>query len=451
MTDADGPGSVVALLVPHPTRLAVLVADGGPSRAAHVLPTLRLRPEPTIREIMASVEVVDPDTAVPLRLSKTQGQPDSDELSLLVELDTARTETPAGWSWQDLDAVTIARLEPADARASVAAWAQERADGWSPLRPPWARPGWFARASAWMRAQMAAAGDPATGDPRVHHLWDLSVILRAPSSSGDVFLKCSPDIFRHEAAVTRALATRTPAALPDVVAVDAAHGWLLMRDLAAPELGDQDQSLWHEGLVAHAAIQRAWQGRADELLELGVPSRSLPDLAGQVDEISDDDELQARMSPQLRDRWRSAVPSLVAACRRLDAIEPGPGLVHGDLHPWNVTFGSGATRVFDWTDAAVSHPFVDLATYVFRTDDVAVRRRLVDAYVGAWSTPRSRHTRTEAADAAVVVGSLYQVQTYRALLPTLMGGGEDDDLGGVDLSWIERALNRQERGLDSPD
>jgi hypothetical protein len=108
------------------------------------------------------------------------------------------------------------------------------------------------------------------------------------------------------------------------------------------------------------------------------------------------------------------------------------------------------TRIFDWTDAAVSHPFVDLATYVFRTDDVGVRRQLVDAYVDAWSGSGAKEDLREAANLALTVGSLYQVQTYRALMPILMGAGDDDGLTDGDMSWIKRTLARQERGLDSP-
>jgi hypothetical protein len=113
--------------------------------------------------------------------------------------------------------------------------------------------------------------------------------------------------------------------------------------------------------------------------------------------------------------------------------------VHGDLHPWNVAYGPAATRVFDWTDAAVSHAFVDLATYVFRTNDQAVRRRLIDAHVSAWSTVGSEQSLREAVGLGLVVGALYQVQSYRALLPTLMGNGADDGLAGADLS-LDQAL-----------
>jgi aminoglycoside phosphotransferase (APT) family kinase protein len=125
-------------------------------------------------------------------------------------------------------------------------------------------------------------------------------------------------------------------------------------------------------------------------------------------------------------------------------------VVHGDLHPWNVAYGPAATRVFDWTDAAVSHAFVDLATYVFRTNDQAVRRRLIDAHVSAWSTVGSEQSLREAVGLGLVVGALYQVQSYRALLPTLMGNGADDGLAGADLS-LDQALPDVSRvGLESP-
>ena len=156
------------------------------------------------------------------------------------------------------------------------------------------------------------------------------------------------------------------------------------------------------------------------------------------------------MPAELRERWLATSPALVESCLRLDAIGPGPSLVHGDFHPWNVVYGSGSTRVFDWSDAVVSHPFIDLATYVFRTEDISVRRGLVDAYVDAWSTGGSDESLREAAALGLVVGALYQVQSYRALLPALMRNGADDDLADGDLDWINRTLTRHEQGLESP-
>jgi Ser/Thr protein kinase RdoA (MazF antagonist) len=169
-----------------------------------------------------------------------------------------------------------------------------------------------------------------------------------------------------------------------------------------------------------------------------------------VEELSEDIALLERMPRELRQRWLAASPTLVKSCLRLDAIGPGPSLVHGDFHPWNVVYGPGSTRVYDWSDAAVSHPFVDLATFVFRTRDIAVRHGLVDAYVAAWSNGGSEESLREAAALGLVVGALYQVQSLRALLPTLMANGADDDMADADLDWINRTLTRHEQGLDSP-
>ena len=191
--------------------------------------------------------------------------------------------------------------------------------------------------------------------------------------------------------------------------------------------------------------------RRSELAGLGLPARSLTDLAASVDGADRGAALLERMGPELADRWLAAAPALVESCLRLDAIGPGPTLVHGDLHPWNVVHGEGTTRIFDWSDAALSHPFIDLATYVFRTKDVAARRTMVDAYLAAWSDAGPADYLREAATLALTVGALYQVQTHRALIPTLMHDGADDDLATGDLSWITRTLARHEQGIESPD
>lgn len=439
----------VSLLVPHPARPALLVADRPVPLS--LLPTVVIdHPEPTVTTILASVDGIVPSTAVVLRQVVTS-ETDGGETALLVELEAALTQPPPGWTWLEVDTEEgVTGLEPEASRAAVAAWARERAEGWSPLRPAWSRPGWFAEASSWMVEQMAVDGRPAVGRPRQHQLWDVSVVLRAPSASGDAYFKCSLDLFRHEAVVTRSLAQRMPSGVPEVVAVDAERGWMLMRDLAAPELGDQDETLWHEGVATHARLQRSWLGRADELVGLGLRVRSLPALAGEVEQLAGDHVLLDRMPADLRQRWHAAAPHLADACRRLDGLGPGPCLVHGDFHPWNVTSGPRGTRVLDWTDAAVSHPFVDLATYVFRTEDLTVRRQLLAAYVDAWTGVAPEATLREAAALGLVVGAFYQVQTYRSLLPELPRHGVDAGLSGADVDWINRSLTRLERGLESP-
>jgi Ser/Thr protein kinase RdoA (MazF antagonist) len=220
-----------------------------------------------------------------------------------------------------------------------------------------------------------------------------------------------------------------------------------MRDLGAAELGKQNEAMWFKGVVALAGLQQEWLGHTAELTAMGLPTRSLTKLAELTHDWSDDDEMVARMPPELQARWEATAPALEEDCLRLDGIGPGSSILHGDFHPWNVTFGADVTRTFDWTDACVSHPFLDLATYVFRTKQTDIRRQLMDSYLARWHQHLPDAELAEAGRLALIVGALNQVQTYRTLIPTLMTG---DVLHDADIDWVKRALTRRELGLDSP-
>ncbi len=142
-----------------------------------------------------------------------------------------------------------------------------------------------------------------------------------------------------------------------------------MRDLGAPLLGDQAESSWGLGLDALVRLQQTWLGRSEELLALGAEDRPLASLATWVGETVDDVELLSLLAPDERRTWLGAVPSMVASCQRLADLAPGVSLVHGDFHPWNVVSGADSVRIFDWTDASVAHPFLDLVTYIMRTTE----------------------------------------------------------------------------------
>jgi aminoglycoside phosphotransferase (APT) family kinase protein len=54
-----------------------------------------------------------------------------------------------------------------------------------------------------------------------------------------------------------------------------------------------------------------------------------------------------------------------------------------------VVITEGRYVIFDWTDACVAHPFVDLATFFYNfgpaSTDVEVRDRLRDRYLRGWA------------------------------------------------------------------
>jgi Phosphotransferase enzyme family len=444
---AGGAGCMVVVLAPRRgdgATLCRLPSAIGPG-AACALPVVAVGAEPDMEEVVGGVSELVGEPVTLLRANAAAWGSGFDVTALIAEVGPLSGE-PDGFCWVLLSDRDIEAIDPAWARASMRSWARERMAGWSDLRPQWSRPGWLAEAAQWMREQMAVTGYRDPEVPRIRHLWGISVVLSAASGTGSAFLKCSGDRFRHEGRMTQALAGRSQGYLPDVLAVEPERGWLLMRDLDAPLLGDQPESMWVLGLDALAGLQQEWLGRTGDLLAAGAELRPLCQLADWVKGTALDAGFMDRVAPQVRGAWLESVPAMVEACTSLDRIGPGTSLVHGDFHPWNVVAGQGGPRIFDWTDAAVAHPFLDLVTYVMRTGDLALRRYLLQRYLGLWSRYLSSDDLQAAGQLALVAGALYQARSYSQLIPTVM----PDDLAQLrdgDVHWLQRALDRLDHGI----
>jgi hypothetical protein len=428
------------ILVPHPSRRAILTTEDG------VLPTTSSSSLYT-RDHLAAVEARLGSLPPVLRLVIGPGARDDEFGPRLVDLDTIGPDAPPGFIWMDTHDLDLVAAVPPQLREAVRRAIGRHRDGPDPRDPPWARPGWFATAAGWMTDRMADLGSPAIGPPRVVYLWGISMVLKAESATGPMFLKCSAPIFGQEARVTGLLAEVTPDLVTRVAAVEPDAGWLLMYDHGRQELGERAQADWGVGLDLLATIQHAWTARTGELARAGAAVRPLAELADSLPAFATRDVLAAQLSAEERVAWDAAVPAFVTACRRLDEVGPPPTLVHGDFHPWNVTDEPTGPRIFDWTDAAISHPFTDLAVYVTRADDVALRRAMRAAYLARWSDQMDPAGLAEAGDLAIVVGTVYQVDSYLRILESL---DPDDlwDLAPAIGSWARSAVATLTEGID---
>jgi hypothetical protein len=299
-----------------------------------------------------------------------------------------------------------------------------------------------------MIERMADAGFAATEAPRLVYQGPMGAVLRARSAGQAMFLKWAAPAFAHEASITHALARRTPDLVPAVVASEPGRNWLLMHDHGGRTLDDGPESAWIEAMPPVVELQRAWIGVADRIPAAGGQTRPIADLASAVPAILDRDGLGDRLAPDVRESWIAAVPRIVDACAALIDLGVPDTLVHGDLHPGNIVLTPAGHIVVDWSDAAVGNPFVDLPTFLVRTKDRELRRRLRDAYVDGWDGLLPRARLDAAAELAMTVGALYQVATYQALLAAL----DPPDAAlfeGADVRWLERTLEALEHGLDA--
>jgi phosphotransferase family enzyme len=439
----------IVVLVPHPSRSALLVApapEWATDRAVR-LPSFVLDRAFTTPDCLTAVEALLGAPPKALRIDPIRRDLDADPTLVIVDIEPIGTGAPSPFAWADWADLPIASIEPSEVRDRLPRWIGRRELGATVGDPPWATAGWFDRASSWMTERMTELRAPAFEPPRLVYLWGISVVLRAPSALGPMFLKCSAPIFQQEAVVTELLARATPDLVTRVAAVEPDEGWLLMYDHGERTLGDGESSTWASGLEAHARIQQAWVGRERELVDAGAPFRSLVALAEALPDFADRSPMDVELTGDDRDAWDRSMDSFVTACRRLDAIGPPPTLVHGDLHPWNVAATEDGPRVFDWTDASISHPFLDLAVYATRPTDHAVRHALRDAYLAHWSVALSADDLKEAGELAILVGTLYQVDSYIRLLSSL---DPDDrgDLDGAAGAWARAAVATLADGID---
>lgn len=351
---------------------------------------------------------------------------------------------PDATRWIPLDDPRLDGLRSATALGRhVARWLGELVAGTvDPRRQRWERPGFQGEVSRWMAAQLEVAGTPALGDPTVSQLWAISTMLHVETTGGRVFLKACARVFDAEPAMTETLHRTLPGAVPEVIAIDAAEGWLLMRDAGGVIMGEQPADTWPAAFPALAAIQRATSGGLDgiELEDRGPAAlaASLPALL--------ESPFVAAFPDDIGPRFRAAAPRLHDACGALASLPPGPTLMHGDFHPWNALRDGDRVVVIDWSDSAMGHPFMDLTNWFKRVGDPAVRRAMLDVWLDGWVDAAPRPALEEAARLGLVVGALHQVESYRRIVASLEPDADWGLAGGGPgfarwaLAWLDDGL-----------
>ncbi|HEY6706198.1 MAG TPA: phosphotransferase [Actinomycetota bacterium] len=436
----DGWRARIRWVVVHPDLPEVLLArrDGGLALPEAERPGQVWIGDPG--EVMAPLRELLGGDAVMLRCLEEIQDP-STRTQRATVLAAARTPAapPEGTAWLDRAELTAdaAGLDGADPGLALAARvAADLEDGRPPAGlQPWAARGWHAQAEDWLAAEMERLGRPLTGPVEQVRVWELSCVLRAPTTAGDVWFKTSiaAPLFVNEGVVMRALARLFPDNVPAPLAVDPERGWMVLAGFDAKLGWDAPLEVVEAVARTFAGMQAEAAGHVDLLLAAGCNDRRLDRLAARAEawlpEVGADGRLPAMdtatwLSEEEAAALAAAVPRIRACCEELAALAVPASLVHGDLHLANVAEGPRGPLLFDWTDACVTHPFLDLATIRRGTGEIDVaeaelRARLRAAYLPAWSSFESPERLARAWELAVPLGALHQAVSYRSLVASL--------------------------------
>jgi Phosphotransferase enzyme family len=282
----------------------------------------------------------------------------------------------------------------------------------SPLRPGWTRRGWLQGVEKWLGEQLGSF------TLELQRTWSISSVARVRTEEGHFFFKAVCPHFHSEPRITSYLAQRFPGQTPDVVAVDETRGWLLLQEFGGETLYKRDLESWERAIRRFAEIQIQAIAYAEEMLDSGVADRRLDRLVPDLSRMLSQDEMAIGLNEDEIIELRLMQPQLSSWSEELTELGPPATLVHGDLHPNNVNEDDGQFIFFDWTDAAVSYPFVDLVPFhLWDADGVPDRvERLNNAYLEPWQDLVPARNLQRAQALIGPLGQLYHAQSYFLLV-----------------------------------
>ncbi len=261
-------------------------------------------------------------------------------------------------------------------------------------RSPWARRGWFAEATSWIKTQI-------TGVERVEQVKNvgISCVLRVCARTENFYFKVATKraLFADEPRVTRRLAERFPELIPRPVAVDSTRGWMILPDIGT-NLRDAPVGLpeWTQLMADYAHVQRELVSDGEWLLNAGCLDRRT-DLSTDRRPVILETQLRALLEDDSKPGGLALADLEVlrglrdVSLRHLAVVNGSRipnSLVHGDWHPGNVAVRNGKIRIFDWTDACLSHPFFDALPMIDELAaffDATALESLLDTYLETWS------------------------------------------------------------------
>jgi len=235
----------------------------------------------------------------------------------------------------------------------------------------WHDPEWQQQAHEWIRKETELHSFQITGEIEQPHAYAWSTVMRVPTNVGMLFFKATAGETIHEIALTKKMAGWFPESLPELITVDTARGWMLMRDggdqLRAYIRPTKDIQPWQPVIAKYAELQIGLSDHIDEILSLGIPDHRLAVLPALYSQLLTDAEiLRVNQEKGLTSDEFQQLQSLKPRFERIsmDLSEYGipESVNHGDFHDGNVLVKDGRVTFFDWGDADVTHPFVSLRT-----------------------------------------------------------------------------------------
>lgn len=312
-----------------------------------------------------------------------------------------------------------------------------------PNRRVWHQPGWDATAKQWIETELQAQGYQLTAPIAQFDSWGLTCLMLAETDQGNVFFKTAPDIplFANEPLVMQGLATRFPGLVPMPIAIEPEQRWMLLADFGKT-FYDQSTTLSVETqskiIRVFGELQVKAVSQEAELSKIGCLDRRLDHLMDHANALLTDERIMSNLERDEVQRLHAAMPQLNDMCNQLRCFNIPETLIHGDLGMGNVAGTAVQPIFFDWTEAAISHPFFDIFDMFF-ADDVSKQISIRKTYLSVWTTYESKERLLDAWSLARPLCALYHAISYRNIYNNVESPFKEAMLRFA-LTWPRRML-----------
>lgn len=267
---------------------------------------------------------------------------------------------------------------------------------------------------------LARSGRAPSGPPTVRRHWGISTILTFPTDDGTVWFKHVPPIFSHEGAVTSSLAGIVIDSLPRILTWD--KGWMLMEEFPPCDRPPSEHPL--------ATLARIQLASADHLAGLAAANchpQPLDALVAKLAEFAGRPKLLN--DGQIRELSRS-LRHVSDACAEMTNLPIPTTVVHGDFYTSNAHWGPLGWIIYDWTDAFLGNPFIDVTDPIARREPGAI-----EAFRRVWLEVLPPETVARALDLAPVIGAAH----YAVMHGRIMDAVNDPEPFRASLdTWLGR-------------
>ena len=264
-----------------------------------------------------------------------------------------------------------------------------------PLRQRWARPRGPAADLAWADSVLAARGLPRIASAEQVRSWNLSSLWRLPVRGQTAWLKVVPPFFAHEGQV---LARLAGGPVPALLGSDGAR--VLMQEILGEDLYRSTLPQLLEMVTLLVGLQRAWIGRVDVLLAIGLPDWRAPALAARIADVID------RTAAELTADDRATLADFAAGLTgRFQQVAACGG-------------GGDSITLLDWGDCGVGHPLLDQAAFLDRIPSEAVPA-VRDHWHRLWAQAVPGSEPERAAGLLAPVAAARQAVIYRMFLDNI--------------------------------